>query len=169
MKTYNSLSEKHKLFVRNLIEQKFNQTQAYLITYPNSSYDAARANSCDLIAKNSIKEAIEERKRVVESNIDISFSAQLSRLAYLLEDADKIENPKQRAQLKLDILKEMNKMGNHSFKPENAPSRGSISISVDTLQLNNKNDDSDNDQKISDNDQMIIDITPDDISPDDDE
>lgn len=164
MKTYNSLSEKHKLFVRNLIEQNFNQTQAYLKTYPDSSYDAARANSSDLIAKNNIKQAIEERKVVVETDIDISFSAQLSRLAYLLEDADQIENPKQRAQLKLDILKEMNKMGNHSFRPENAPTRGSISISVDTLQLGgkkNKNDDSENDQK-------IIDITPDDISPDDD-
>lgn len=124
---------KHQAFVDAMIKFKMNQTQAYLDTYPNSSYDNARSASCLLLTKPNIQKAIKERTQRESAKIDISLEAQLQRLFSLLEDAGKVENDKQRVQLQLDIMKEINKMGGLSFKPDATPSKGSISISVDVI------------------------------------
>lgn len=129
---YNSLSLKHQLFVDAMIENQMNQTKSYLKVY-NCAYDTARSKGSELGAKDIIIKAIKEKTAIREAKIDISLDAQLSRLFALLEDAGNIENDKHRAQLQLDILKEINKMGGLSFKPDKTPSKGSISISVDVL------------------------------------
>ena len=58
---FDELSAKHKLFVLNYIKNLYNGTRAYMDTYPSSKSDSARANAVKLLAKNSIKQAIDEK------------------------------------------------------------------------------------------------------------
>jgi len=48
-------NEQHERFVQELLMHR-PQVRAYLKAYPDSSYEAARANSCRLIADNGVKE-----------------------------------------------------------------------------------------------------------------
>jgi phage terminase small subunit len=66
---FDKLSDKHKLFVKNYIKHFSNGTKAYLDTYPGASYDTARAQSAILIAKHSIKQAIDEEYSQVYADI----------------------------------------------------------------------------------------------------
>ena len=58
-----ALSKKHLEFIDNYFLCRFNQTDAYMKTYPKSSYDAARANSARLIADDNIQAEITRRLR----------------------------------------------------------------------------------------------------------
>ena len=66
MPNYEALSWKHRLFVDNLILSMFNQTRAYLKTYPNSSYNNACSRSSELVRKTSVILAIEERLMTID-------------------------------------------------------------------------------------------------------
>jgi hypothetical protein len=66
---FEKLSDKHRLFVKNYIKHFGNGTKAYSDTYPTASYDTARAQSAILIAKHSIKQAIDEEYSIIYKNI----------------------------------------------------------------------------------------------------
>lgn len=51
---------KHELLANNIVKENYNHTQAYLKTYPNSAYDSARSSVAGLLAKNNIKNRVEE-------------------------------------------------------------------------------------------------------------
>lgn len=57
------MSPKDQTYLNALKETKFNQTEAYLKTYPNSKYNSARANSVrktkTLIANDSIQSLLD--------------------------------------------------------------------------------------------------------------
>ena len=55
------LSKRHKVFVDEFFNKKFNATEAYLAVYPKSNYNSARANSARLIATDNVKEEIKSR------------------------------------------------------------------------------------------------------------
>lgn len=55
-----ALSPKHQQFINEYIDC-WNQTEAYRRVYPNSSYEAARANARRLIANDSISAEIQRR------------------------------------------------------------------------------------------------------------
>ena len=65
------ISKKHQLFIEEYLKD-FNATRAYRVAYPNSSYDGARNNGSRLLAKDSIREAIEieSEKKLKEIGID---------------------------------------------------------------------------------------------------
>lgn len=56
-----ALSPKHQEFINQYIACYFNGTEAYKRVYPQSSYDAARANAPRLLANDSIAEEIKRR------------------------------------------------------------------------------------------------------------
>lgn len=62
---------KHEAFCREYIKNKFNQTRAYMAAYPDSSDDAARSSSCDLLAKPNIQARIQELMEELEKNYGI--------------------------------------------------------------------------------------------------
>ncbi len=65
------LSEKHEAFVREYLLQN-NATKAYMTVYPNSSYDAARTSSSELLAKANIKVYIDELTGNLEKQLGLS-------------------------------------------------------------------------------------------------
>lgn len=48
-------NNKHELFAKNLVKQKFNATQAYLETYPDCSYESSRALASKLLTNDNIQ------------------------------------------------------------------------------------------------------------------
>jgi phage terminase small subunit len=62
------ISEKHKLFCMNLIKKKFNQTKAYIATYPNIDPENARVNASQLLTKANVKDYLEELKKEYNLN-----------------------------------------------------------------------------------------------------
>lgn len=66
---FDGLSDKHKLFVMNHIKNMGNQTRAYMDTYPNAQYDTARAKSSELVSKDNVKRAIDEKNLEVYADI----------------------------------------------------------------------------------------------------
>jgi len=66
---FDKLIDRHKLFVMNYIKNFGNGTRAYMDTYPNAKELSARAKSPLLLAKVSVKKAIEEKYAVVYANI----------------------------------------------------------------------------------------------------
>lgn len=61
-----NLNEQQKRFCEAYVVD-WNATQAYLSAYPNSSYDAARANAARLITNDNVKAYIEDcKKRTAE-------------------------------------------------------------------------------------------------------
>ena len=54
------LSKKHKKFIDEYLKI-WNGTRAYMRVYPNATYETARANASDLLAKTDISESINER------------------------------------------------------------------------------------------------------------
>ena len=69
------LSKNHQRFVAEYLKC-FNQTEAYMKVYPRSSYEAGRANSVRLIAKDNIRAAIEEQKDAVLMQVDEALKLQ---------------------------------------------------------------------------------------------
>lgn len=63
------ISKKHARFIDEYLKC-FNATKAYLMVYPDSSYDAARANAARLIAKDNIKADVEERLLEIHMSVD---------------------------------------------------------------------------------------------------
>jgi terminase small subunit-like protein len=63
------LSKKHQRFVDEYLKC-FNATQAYLVVYPSSTRDAARANAARLIATDSVKAEITTRLAEVHMSAD---------------------------------------------------------------------------------------------------
>ena len=66
------LSKKHALFVAEYLKC-FNGTQAYMLVYPKSGYDSARATSCGLLAKPNIRAEIEKYKNASLMQADEAF------------------------------------------------------------------------------------------------
>lgn len=66
-------NEQHEIFVQEILLLK-PQVRAYLKAYPDSSYNSARANSCALIAKDSVKDRLDflkkERRERYRMNAD---------------------------------------------------------------------------------------------------
>lgn len=63
------LSKKHQRFVDEYL-QCFNATQAYLLVYPKSTRDAARANAARLIATDNVKAEIRGRLNEAHMSAD---------------------------------------------------------------------------------------------------
>lgn len=63
------LSKKHQKFVNEYL-QCFNATRAYLLVYPSSTTDAARANAARLIATDNVKGEIQQRLEEVHMSAD---------------------------------------------------------------------------------------------------
>ncbi len=63
------LSKKHQRFVDEYLKT-FHQTNAYLVVYPRSSPEAARANAARLIATDNIKAEIQARLAEVHMSAD---------------------------------------------------------------------------------------------------
>ena len=56
----------HRIFVLEYL-RSWNKTEAYMAAFPNSSYDAARANAARLIANDSIREIVtQEADRILD-------------------------------------------------------------------------------------------------------
>ena len=55
---YGQLSNKHKLFIDNLIKNKFNQTKAYRDTYPDCTKRSAEVSACQLLSNPSIERVV---------------------------------------------------------------------------------------------------------------
>lgn len=120
---YNKLKPRHQDFVKAMIEHNYNQTQAYLAVYPDSSYEAARSSSSELLTNPTINAAIAERRREREARFDISLDAQIGRLMDVVERLQALENPSKSAQIEvnklsaeLKALKELNAMAGHTGK-----------------------------------------------------
>jgi phage terminase small subunit len=54
------LSEQHKLFARNLLKHKFNQTKAYIETYPDSKPNSAKVDASRLLTNANLTEYIQQ-------------------------------------------------------------------------------------------------------------
>ena len=55
-------ADRHRLFIEYLLsDPERNATKNYLKVYPNCSYDVARSNAAQLLAKSSIQEIITKR------------------------------------------------------------------------------------------------------------
>lgn len=63
-----SVEQRHRLFVDNLIKCKFNQTEAYRLTYPKSSKKSCEDNSSRLIGYDRVQKILEEK--IAEIGID---------------------------------------------------------------------------------------------------
>lgn len=57
---FEKLSDKHRLFVINYVANLYNGTRAYMATYPKAKYNTARTKAAVLVAKGSIKQAVQE-------------------------------------------------------------------------------------------------------------
>jgi phage terminase small subunit len=58
--SFQELSDKHRLFVVNLIKENFNQSQAYIATYGKETEEFARINASRLLTDANIKESIQD-------------------------------------------------------------------------------------------------------------
>lgn len=58
--SFKGLSDKHKLFVINLIKENFNQTAAYIKTYPDIKEENSRIAASQLLTNVNIKEAVQD-------------------------------------------------------------------------------------------------------------
>lgn len=58
--SFKALSAKHQLFVVNLIKQNFNQTAAYIKTYPDTNHENARIRASQLLTISNIKESVQD-------------------------------------------------------------------------------------------------------------
>jgi len=65
--TGKKITDKHKQFCRELLKNKFNQTDAYQKTYPKVSNATARANSYKLLTKTHIQEYLDKIKLTQEN------------------------------------------------------------------------------------------------------
>jgi phage terminase small subunit len=54
------LSEQHKLFARNLLKHKFNQTRAYMETYPDASKESAKSEASRLLTNPNLNEYLQK-------------------------------------------------------------------------------------------------------------
>lgn len=84
------LSDEHRRFVEEYLID-LNATRAYMVAFPESSYDAARANSARLIARDNIQEAIAQGVK------DRSARTQVTQDRVLLEIARLAFNDPRRA------------------------------------------------------------------------
>jgi len=57
------LNNKHNLFIETYLTNGYNATDAYLVAYPKVGYDTANANSARLLANDSIKSVVEQKKK----------------------------------------------------------------------------------------------------------
>ncbi len=69
------LSKKHQRFVAEYLKC-FNGTRAYMVVYPNASYETARANASDLLAKTNILAMIDAQKNSVLMQADEALKLQ---------------------------------------------------------------------------------------------
>jgi hypothetical protein len=54
------MTEKNKLFCRELLKHKFNQTRAYMAAYPGSSEEAARRDAARLMTNADVRNYLHE-------------------------------------------------------------------------------------------------------------
>lgn len=66
------LNERHKAFVQVYMSNGFNATKAYMRTYPDASYDSARALSTNLLANDSIQNEIDRVRGEFEAKTIIT-------------------------------------------------------------------------------------------------
>lgn len=64
------ISKKHQEFVNQYFLCNMNQTEAYLVVYPKSSYDAARAHATRLVADGNIQAEIQRRLKERQLSAD---------------------------------------------------------------------------------------------------
>jgi phage terminase small subunit len=85
------ISEKHKSFCDEYINNGFNGTKAYLAVYKSvKSEDAARTNASKLLAKANIKAYVEQKQKELRQKAEIDRDYILEEYKQLLESC-KIE------------------------------------------------------------------------------
>lgn len=57
---------KHEKFCKELLKRSFNQTQAYMASYPDSSNEAAQSSACDLMRNPKVQSRIAELTKKID-------------------------------------------------------------------------------------------------------
>ena len=60
VRAIDTLSDRHKIFVKNYVACVGNGTRAYKETYPNVTTDTAKVNASKLLTNTNIKQAIQD-------------------------------------------------------------------------------------------------------------
>lgn len=70
-KAKNKINDKQMMFIDELSINGWNATAAYMKVYPNSSYEAARADAARLLTNANIKAEVEARKEEYKAKFKI--------------------------------------------------------------------------------------------------
>lgn len=104
------LSKKHRRFVDEYLK-RFNATRAYLLVYPTSSPDAARANAARLIATDNVLAEVEARLKDAHMSADeaLMLHADIARgdIGDLLDDNGLLDIRLAKAQGKTKLLRKI--------------------------------------------------------------
>jgi phage terminase small subunit len=79
------ISDQHKLFIEEYLQNGFNATKAYMSVYPNAAYDSARTNAAKLLANTNIRTEIDLRCNELlkdKAELTIKTIEELKRLAF---------------------------------------------------------------------------------------
>jgi len=110
---FDTLSASHQKVLTNMVVKGLNQTRAYMDAYPESSYDAARDSSSQLLAKPCMKEAYAELKLELKERASVDFDWVLDGLVELAKHEN--DDGKIDINARKGVYNEINKMlGNHA-------------------------------------------------------
>ena len=117
---FDTLKKEWQKFLLNLVYEGMNQTNAYFNAYPDSSIDAAKSSSSELLNNPNVSEAYKELKAELKQRAQVDHDWCLEKLVMLVSEGT--TNPgtdNQGAEKSIDInavkgvINEINKMQGH--------------------------------------------------------